>query len=155
MSDANFDTPLSPEATRILAGAIREDLGLDAEDLRLGLTVARNQLLRGAKQEALRTYVALVLCEPMNGDFQAGLANCAAQLGEHHLTLQAASALIALQPRDPRGYYLSGRACLALGHRAEAKEDLTDALSFARAAKEGEIAQEAEKLLKQLAASGE
>jgi Flp pilus assembly protein TadD len=152
MSDASTDDAISAEARRVLAGAIREDLGLASEDLRFGLHVARNQLMRGAKQAALRTYAALVLCEPMNAEFQAGLANCASQLGDHHLALQAASAVIALDPRNALGYYLSGHACLALGHRDEAREDLLDAVSFGRAAKEAKIVVESEKLLSQLAA---
>lgn len=136
---------------RIFAGAIREGLGLTSEDLRLGLTVARNQLMRGARLEALRTYVALVMCEPGNVDFQLGLANCAAAIGEFHLTLQAASAVIALDPRHPRGYYLSGRACLALGYRDEAQEDLDDAVEFGRAARDAKTVAAAQKLLRQLA----
>jgi len=94
--------------------------------------------------------VALVLCEPTNIDFQVGLANCALLLNQHHLALQAASAIVALAPSDARGYFLSGRACLALGHYAEAAEDLRDAVEFGRNARDPVIAEEASQLLQKL-----
>ena len=148
------DTPANlSEAQRLLVGgAIRKKLGLESMDLHLGLDLARNQMQRGATTEAFRTYVALVLCDPSDPELQIGLANCALQVGEDELALQAASAVVALAPSDPRGYYLSGRACVGLGHYPEAKEDLTDALTFARSAKNAVIFEEADKLLKKLAA---
>ena len=135
-----------------MSGGLRQSLGLDTSDLKLGLTVARNQLMRGATTDAMRTYMTLVLCEPTNVEFQVGLANCAHQLGEYSLALQAASAIIALDPKNPRGYYFSGRACLALNHYAEAQEDLTDAVTFGKQARDAQIVQEADLLLKKLAA---
>src|SRR5262245_59355174 len=122
------------EALAIAQGAIRKELGLELSDLKPALDIARNLLQRGSRAEAIRMYVALVLCEPANIDFQVGLANCALQIGENHLALHAASAVVALAPADPRGYYLSGRACIGLGHYAEADEDLRDAVEFARRA---------------------
>jgi len=133
-----------------LNGAIRKELGLESIDLRAGLDIAKSHLKRGAHLEALRTYVALVLCEPTNIDFQVGLANCALLLNQHHLALQAASAIVALAPSDARGYFLSGRACLALGHYAEAAEDLRDAVEFGRNARDPVIAEEASQLLQKL-----
>ncbi len=153
MSDIETRGGAASDAERaILGGAIRKDLGLETRDLRPGLTVAKNLLLRGSKAEALRIYVALVLCEPMNAEFQIGLANCAMLLGENHLALQAASVVVALEPRNPRGYYVSGRACLALRHYAEAEEDLRDAAAFAKAARDEVIALESDKLLDKIAA---
>jgi len=151
------DRPDAPanlsEAQRLLvSGAIRKKLGLKSMDLHLGLDLARNQLQRGATTEAFRTYVALVLCDPSDPELQIGLANCALTIGENELGLQAASAVVALAPSDPRGYYLSGRACLGLGHYAEAREDLTDAITFAKAARNTVIFEEADKLLHKLAA---
>lgn len=134
----------------IADGAIGKSLGLKPEDLQAGLTVARNQLLRGAKTDALKTYITLVLCEPANCDFQLGLANCALQLNENDLALQAASAIIAIEPNNARAYYISGRACLALGHVAEAEEDLTNALNFGKEQKDSLIFSEAGLLLKRL-----
>ena len=135
----------------LIDGGLRKAAGLERGDLNLGLVVAKNQLMRGATLEALRTYTVLVLLDSLNPEFQIGLANCSHQLGEYHLALQAASAIVALDPRNPRGYYFSGRACLALGHYAEAEEDLTDAIKFGRDARDAVIVQEADVLLKKLA----
>ena len=136
----------------LLGGEIGRELGLTGSDLRIGLTVAKNLLARGAQAEALRVYVALVLCEPTNVDFQVGLAHCASVLGEHHLALQAASAVIALAPRDPRGYLLSGRSCLAIGHLTEAREDFGDVLRLAADPSHRAVQREATLLLDRLSA---
>ncbi|PDT90807.1 pathogenicity island protein [Bradyrhizobium sp. Y36] len=121
------------EAQRLIAqGAVRKALGLEPVDLRLGLDIARNQLQKGAPIEAFQTYAALVVCDPSDPELQAGLANCALLLGENSLALHAASAIVALAPSDPRGYFLSGRACLAMGQLTEANEDLTEAMRLAR-----------------------
>ncbi len=111
----------------LLAGKIAGELGLTGDDLRIGLTIARNLMKRGAHAEALRAYGVLVLCEPTNIDFQIGLANCASMVGAHLVAIQAASALIVLAPRDPRGYLLSARGCLGISDLAAAREDLEDA----------------------------
>lgn len=134
-------------AARLLGGELRKQFGLSSEQLRVGLAVARNHLSRGAHAEAFRIYASLVLCDPMNVDFQVGLANCAGLMGEHHVALQAASAIVALAPADPRGYLLSGRSCLMVGSFAEAQEDLRDALRHAEAAGSDFVANEARHLL--------
>lgn len=136
----------------LVGGALRKELGIESADLQIGLDVARRHLQRGAAAEAMRIYVALVLCDPMVVDFQVGLANCALQLEENPLALQAASAVIALAPRDSRGYLLSGRACLALGHQAEAEEDLRDAVTFGQAERNAVVVNDARQLLQTLAA---
>ncbi|QJP15549.1 tetratricopeptide repeat protein [Starkeya sp. ORNL1] len=136
----------------LVGGALRKELGIESADLQIGLDVARRHLQRGAAAEAMRVYVALVLCDPMVVDFQVGLANCALQLEENPLALQAASAVIALAPRDSRGYLLSGRACLALGHHAEAEEDLRDAVTFGQAERNAVVVNDARQLLQTLAA---
>jgi Flp pilus assembly protein TadD len=136
----------------LLGGALRKELGIENADLQIGLDVARRHLQRGAAAEAMRVYVALVLCDPMVVDFQVGLANCALLAEENHLALQAASAVVALAPSDPRGYFLSGRACLGLGSFAEAAEDLTDAVEFGRKAHNATIVNEANVLLQKVAA---
>jgi Flp pilus assembly protein TadD len=133
----------------LLRGELRAKLGLSTEQLRIGLSVARNHLTRGAPLEALRIYVAMVLCEPTNVEFQIGLANCAGLLGEHHLALQAASAVIALAPKDARGYLLSGRSCMMISAFSEAKEDLEDALALAGS--DAAVAAEARLLLGRIA----
>ena len=136
--------------TAFLNGSLRKELGLESNDLKAGLAIAKNYLERGAPLEAMRTYVALVLCEPTNADFQVGLANCAIQMSENHLALQAASAVVAMAPSDPRGYLLPRRACLALGHYAEAEEDFRDAVEFGRKSQDAFIVDEATKLLQTL-----
>lgn len=153
MSVATATPPNGDDETiaALLKGELRNKLGLSSEQLRIGLSVARNHLTRGAPVEALRIYVALVLCEPANVDFQIGLANCAGLLGEHHLALQAASAVIALAPRDARGYLLSGRSCMMIGAFAEAKEDLEDALKLAGS--DAAVSGEAKLLLGRIAAA--
>ena len=152
---APSDEPLPAGLAEALhGGEIARELGLDAADLRLGLTVAKNLLSRGAHAEAMRVYVALVLCEPLNVDFQVGLANCASVVGEPYMALQAASAVIALAPSDPRGYLLSGRSCMAIGNFAEAREDLTDALRFADTGTYDVVRREAGLLIDRLTAAG-
>lgn len=138
---------------QFLGGQFGKQLGLTPEDLRVGLSVARNHLTRGAPDEALKIYVALVLCDPMNVDHQVGLANCASFMGEHHVALQAASAVVALAPSDPRGYLISGRSCLMIGSLDEAREDLDDALRHARATGNDAVSSEATMLLERLSAA--
>jgi Flp pilus assembly protein TadD len=152
MSVASAMQPNGDDETvsALLRGELRDKLGLSSEQLRIGLSVARNHLTRGAPAEALRIYVALVLCEPTNVDFQVGLANCAGLLGEHHLALQAASAVIALAPKDARGYLLSGRSCMMINAFSEAKEDLEEALALGGS--DGAVAGEAKLLLARIAA---
>jgi Flp pilus assembly protein TadD len=135
-----------------LEGSLRKDIGLKSSDLRIGLEVAKNFMKRGAFPEALRTYAALCLCEPANIDFQIGLANCTLQMEEYHLALQAASVVVALAPRNPRGYYMSGRACVGLGHLSEAREDLAEAIELGVRARDGLIVEEARKLLQAIPA---
>lgn len=143
---------LSQEVADFIGGGLRKELGLETIDLMPGLEVAKNHLKRGAIPEAMRIYATLVLCEPTNVDFQVGLANCALLAEENHLALQAASAVVALAPADPRGYFLSGRACLGLGSFQEAAEDLTDAVEFGRKARNATIVNEANVLLQKVAA---
>jgi Flp pilus assembly protein TadD len=140
------NTPPDSE-TRFVSGAIGRDLGLTTDELRFGLVVARKHMLRGAPLDALRIYTALVICEPMNAEFQIGLANCALQLGENHLALQSASVIAALEPQNPKGCYFSGRACLGLKLYAEADEDLREALALAKEARDSVVHRECEKLL--------
>jgi tetratricopeptide (TPR) repeat protein len=125
--------PLDDDEIAFVNGGLRKLLGLETAHLRLGLDLARSQMRRGANDEAFRTYCALVLCEPLNIDFQIGLGNCAHEIGQHELALQAASAAIALAPDNPRAYFISGRACFALAHYREAIEDLSAALAHGQA----------------------
>jgi Flp pilus assembly protein TadD len=129
---------------------IGRTLGLGPDDLRAGLDIARNLLDRGAPAKAMRIYAALVIVEPKVADYQIGLANCAIELSEYYVAVQAAAAAILLEPENPRAYFLSGRACLALGEYKEAREDLSDALALASRAGDSLVVREAERLLRSL-----
>jgi predicted Zn-dependent protease len=128
-------------------GDLRKKLGLNVKDLRVGLDVAQVMLQRDDTSGAMRIYLALVLCEPKEVDFQVGLANCALLMNEPHVALQAASVVIALSPRDPRGYFLSGRSCMDIGSRTEAKEDFADAIRWGKAANDAGIVAQAQVFL--------
>ena len=142
MPDSDYQSAMRS----FVSGQIGAELGLMSQDLEVGLEVARNLIRRGALAEAMQVYVGLVLCQPANQAFQIGLANCAIQLGEYHLALQSASVVIAQSPRDPRGYLLSGHACIGLGALAEAAVDLDEAISFGRAERNATIVEEARRL---------
>ncbi|KZL06633.1 tetratricopeptide repeat protein [Pseudovibrio sp. Ad26] len=131
----------------IAKGAIGRSLGLMKDDINPGLVMAKGLMDTGRTEKALEIYTGLVLLEPINVDVQLGLANCAVQLQQYTLAVQAASAAMVLDPTNPRPYYFSGVACLALGHITEAREDLEDTLKYAKDRKDAEIHQAAQKLL--------
>lgn len=133
-----------------LAGEMRDALGLKSSDLQIGLTIAKGHMDRGAYSDALSIYAPLVLLEPATIDFQIGLANCALQMERFELALQTASVAVALAPRDPRGYFISGKSCLALGLHQEAREDLDDAVKFGIEARNAGLVESARKLLSAL-----
>lgn len=151
---ANETRDASDPIAAFLQGSLGREAGLRPQDLDAAFEAAKACLRRGARIEALRIYIALILWRPTDVEAQVGLAGCALELGEHHLALQAASAIVAFAPRDPRGYYLSGRACLGLGEMPEAAEDLTDALALAREQRNAVIGDDARRLLASLDATG-
>lgn len=152
MTLAAGGSPITDAGMGLLEAEIGRSLGLEPDDLRAGLDVAKNLIERGAPDRAMRIYAALVIVEPKVVDYQIGLANCAIEMGEYYLAIQAASAAIVLDPRNPRPYFLSGRACMAVGELPEAVEDLSDAKRLAEAAGEAEIAAEADRLIVSLTA---
>ena len=119
-------------ATEFLEGAISTSLGLTEEDLAAVQGVANMKLENNDPHEALKLYTTLVLCAPQNYEYQCCLSNCAMQMQEYTLALQASSAMISLAPNDPRGYYFSGAACMSIGYLAEAAEDFADAVDLAQ-----------------------
>ncbi len=129
-TELDDDTPSLTDL--LLTGAMAQELGLGEKELGLALAVANMKLKSGKAEEALSMYAILVLCKPMDVEYQCGLANCALLMNEYEMTLQAASAIVRLAPSDCRGYYFSGVACLGLGHLDEAREDIADALTFAQ-----------------------
>jgi len=108
-------------------------LELNPDALNAAANQAASIAARGAFREAIEIYATLALLDPMNVEFQVGLATCATELSEHDLAIQAAATIITLAPSDPRGYLLSGKNCLMIGHYQEAREDLADAQRFASA----------------------
>lgn len=122
---------------------LRAYLGLEVEHLLPGLDIAANLLQRGEHDEAVRIYAALVLCDPAEVRFQIGLATCALAIREFHIALQAASAIIASTPDNPRGYLISGHAALGLLDFDAAVDDLREALRIAEQAGDQATAEEA------------
>ena len=135
---------------QIFQGVIQKELGLSMKDLDVALGVANMKLRSGDPMNALQIYTALILCNPSHYDFQCGLANCTAQIQEHDLTIQAASAMIALDPQDPRGYYFSAVGCIGMGHFEEALEDIQDARHFAELSENKSILSETDRLFRQM-----
>ncbi|MDO1583211.1 hypothetical protein [Rhizobium oryzicola] len=144
---------LSSQAAAFDNTIFLEALGLKPGDLSIGVAAATAMLRRGEGPEALRMFAMLALCDPADINIQLGLAECAAELEQHELVIQAASVLIAMAPQDARGYFLCGRACLMAGYDAEAQEDLSMAIKLDRERGAGAIAAEAERLLAIRAAS--
>lgn len=130
----------------LLNGALANELGLGERELGLALAVANMKLKSGNAEKALALYAMLVLCRPLDVEYQCGLANCALQMQEYEIALQAASAIVGLAPSDCRGYYFSGAACLGLGQFSEAREDIADALMFAENSLHKDIYDAAHKL---------
>lgn len=126
-----------------LSGAWLKALGIDKDTLQYGLGIAKAYLMKGEKEEALRTYAYMVMLDPLNLDFQFGLANCALAMEHYPMASQAASAIISIDPTHARAYYVSGRCSFALGNKEEALEDLRKAVEFGKQAKDDIIVKEA------------
>lgn len=135
-----------------MRGALTQSLGLTQEDLDCVAVVAINTLKRGAVKDALALFTTLVFCDPHRAGFLAGVSHCAYLRQAYDLSLRSAAAVIALEPSKARGYFLSGRACLALGHLQEAAEDLRDAVEFARRQRDHTLLSAAENLLRKVPA---
>lgn len=133
------------------SGELREALGFGKQDLVAIAMMARQALTDGDAALAFRSYALLVLVDPQTLSYQIGLAESALAAEAPDAALQAASAIVATQPDNPQGYFLSGRACMALGLLNEAREDLTDAANFAKSARLGDLFGKCQALLDQLA----
>lgn len=114
---------------QFLDAGVRKTLGLAEHDLDAGLKLAGIRISSGKYEMALRLYRTLLILAPNDFRIYQGLANLCHKTGDHDKVLHCASAMIALKPADPLGYYFSAMACLALGHLEEANEDLTDAMA--------------------------
>ncbi|MBB3950336.1 hypothetical protein [Aureimonas jatrophae] len=135
----------------ILRGDLRQTLGLKTQDLVFGLRIAHAHQERGDLAGALRLFGALVLCDPTDPQFQHGLAQCGLAAGHFALAVQAASAMIASDPRSPAGFLISGLGCAGLGEREAAREDLDHAAQLAREMGDVTVLKSAERALAALA----
>lgn len=138
-----------PVDHRAVAARLREAVGLTREDVRAVAHVATVRPLVDPG-ERLRRAALLSLLDPGDPALQGEFATAALAAGEPEVALQAASALIALDPRGFRGFELSARACMALGLVAEAREDADDARMRARDARDPDAFQRAGAILAEL-----
>ena len=127
--------------------ALRESYGLNIDELRAMAHVAHLKMTSADFAGAFRIYGVLALMAPEEIGFQVGLADAAMAERDFELALTAASLIISINPSDARGYYLSGRASLALGMHVEARDDLQMAVKVARAARDAKTHDLAERLL--------
>ena len=119
------------------AARLRDAVGLTREDVTAIAHAATVQPLV-EPGERMRRAAVLSLLDPTDPALQGEFSEAALAAGEPEVALQAASALVALAPRDPRGFELSARSCAALGLIAEAREDATDAQVRARDARDAD-----------------
>lgn len=141
------DTGDLKEAAALLGSHLLASLDLAEGDFDAGLMLAANAMRNGHLAEALRLYATMAICQPMNYEIQLGLANCAVEAQQHYVAMQAAAVLIALYPQDPRGYIISGKACLHAGLHVEAREDFRQTIAVAEASGAGDLSAEALRLL--------
>ena len=146
-----MSTQINPAAQKVLEETfidrpIAAQLGFDAEDLGGAVKLAQTRLAEGRDIEAFQMFCGLVLIDPTHMDFQLGLAESALAAGAPEMALQSAALVISQHPDWPQGYFLSGRACLALGDTAAAAEDFADAIAHAGSA-HPDIAAQAQRLM--------
>ncbi len=142
---------INPAAQKMLEEAfldrpIAAQLGFEAEELGGAVKLAQTRLAEGRNLEAFQMFCGLVLMDPSHMDFQLGLAESALAAGAPEMALQSAALVISQHPDWPQGYFLSGRACMALGDPAAAAEDFADAITHAGTARP-ELAAQAQRLL--------
>jgi Flp pilus assembly protein TadD len=113
--------------------ALRTGFDLNIAQLRAMAHVAHLKMTSADFAGALRIYSVLALMAPEETGFQVGLADAAIAERNFELAMAAASLIISLDPSDPRGYYLSGRASLGLGEHQAARDDLQTAIKVATA----------------------
>ena len=147
-----MDTTINPASVQpphdaMVGQELARQCGITTDDLNAVAHVAHTRLAAGAVEEAQKIYAILVVLEPAQTGYQVGLADAAMLAGNADLALQAAAAIISIAPADPRGYFLSGRACLALGMLDEAREDLSEAIDLARTGRDSAMFEKANAML--------
>ena len=108
-----------------------KDLGLEPNDMHGIVVRATDKLENGRSVEAFLDFAALVLLDPTSIEFQIGLAEASLAANQPELALQTAAIVITEDPSRAEGFFLSGRACLAIGEPSLAVEDLHDAIARA------------------------
>lgn len=125
---------------------LMQRLGLKDGDLHGAAVAATFALQTGDFQKALKDFAYLVVLDPINPDFHAGLAEAALGLEEFSIALQSASVVVASKPTSPDGYFLSARACLGMGEFALALEDVAESERWAQTAGKPAILDAVQKL---------
>lgn len=123
-----------------------ERLGLRREDLHGAALAADAAARSGNLDEAFRSFAHLVMLDPTNPDYHAGLAEVSLDLGNFAMALQSASVMVAARPTAPEGYFLSARACIGLEEPALALEDLAETERWAAQAGKSAYAAAAQRL---------
>lgn len=132
-------------------------LGLKDGDLHGAAVAATSALHSGDFQKAIKDFAYLVVLDPINPDFHAGLAEAALSLEEFTIALQSASVVVASKPTSPDGYFLSARACLGMGEFALALDDIAETERLAQTAGKSAILEATQKLktvIRELEATG-
>ena len=130
MAKEDFDKALSDLTEKLIATPLGAELGLDEKQLEASVSMAERALERGDAERAVRTYAVLILLQTDCVAYQLGTARAAMAAHLAEVALMAASAVIALRPTDPNGFYWSGMACMHMGEFALAIEDFTQCIDL-------------------------
>lgn len=115
-------------AADLVETTLLKKLGLQTGDMRGIVVRANSKLSQGDAVGAFADFAALVLMDPTAVEYQIGLSEAATQSNQAALGMQAAAIVITEMPDDPEGYYLSGKAALAMDEKEIAAVDLRDAI---------------------------
>lgn len=127
--------------------ALRAQFGLEIGHLRAMAHVAHLKMTSADFAGAQRLYGVLAVMAPEEIGFQVGLADASIAECNFELAVTAASLIISINPSDPRGYYLAGRASLGLGDHDKARQDLQTAIRIATETGDAKTRGLAERLL--------
>lgn len=134
--------------TKFVENTLLKDMNLEPKHMHGALVNANEKLKNGDISEAFKEFAMLTLLDPNEISFQTGLAEAALATNQPELALQTASILITKEPQKGEGFYISGRACLAMGEIDLAVEDLQDAIArFEQHADKTDLINSARKLL--------
>jgi Flp pilus assembly protein TadD len=126
-----IDIVQSQPRTLEMIAALRAQFGLEIGQLRAMAHVAHLKMASADFAGAQRLYSVLAVMAPEEIGFQVGLADASIAECNFELAMTAASLIVSINPSEPRGYYLSGRASLGLGDHDRARQDLQTAIRIA------------------------